>query len=86
MLTEIIISDILINTSGCLLSLEELDEKISQVEQALLNESNEKKLKDLAGGKEGTLKHDSVSLYNFVLETTLCGTTKAKKNPSIQPD
>ena len=68
-LAEIMIADILINESGCLLSLEELDEKISQVEQALLNESNEKKLKDLAGGREGTPKHDSLSLYNFVLET-----------------
>ena len=68
-LAEIIIAEILINEFSYLISLKDLYEKISQVEQAIVNESNEKKLKDLAGGAQGTPKYQALSLYNFVLET-----------------
>ena len=68
-LSEIVIAEILVNESGFMLSLEGLDDKVGQYEQGILNESSERKLKDLAGGREGTERYEALSLYNFVLET-----------------
>lgn len=68
-LSEIIIVDILINESGFMLSVPDLDEQVSQFEQAVVNQSSERKLRDLAGGREGTERFEALSLYNFVLET-----------------
>jgi len=66
-LSELILLDVLLNEYGHLLPLEELGEKILQKEQDILNESNERDLKDLSGGREDTQQYSDLSLYDFVL-------------------
>ena len=68
-LSELIILDILLNEYGHLLPLAGLEEQVLQREQAIVNESNERGLRDIAGGREGTDHYDNLSLYHFVLQT-----------------
>ena len=67
-LSELII-DILLNEYGHLLPVTELEEKLLQVEQAVVNESNEKTLQDIAGDKKGSDRYQNLALYDFVLRT-----------------
>ena len=66
-LAELIITDVLLNEYGHLLPSDELSQKVLETEQAILNESNEKTLGDLAGGKKGSPYYDNLALYQFVL-------------------
>jgi len=68
-LADLIIVDVLLNEYGHLMPTEELEEKVLQCEQGILDESNEKDLKGLAGGREDTEQFKSLSLYYFVLQT-----------------
>jgi hypothetical protein len=68
-LAEAIVVDVLMDEHGHLMPLAELEEKVSQFEQSVLNESNEQTLRDLAGGNEDSPKGKNLSLYNFVLDT-----------------
>ena len=68
-LSELILIDSLINVSGHLMSVEELEDSVTQTEQTILNESNERDLKSLAGGRDDTEHYTNLSLYNFVLDT-----------------
>ncbi len=67
-LAELIVIDVLLNEYGHLLPLEELAERVLQKEQDILNESNERDLKDLSGGREDTEHYKNLCLYDFVLK------------------
>ena len=68
-LSELLIVDVLLNEYGNLIPLAELEEKILQKEQGIINESNEKTLGDIAGGRKDSEQYQNMALYNFVLRT-----------------
>jgi len=69
LVSELVLVEVLVNEYGHLLPMAELEEKVLQREQDILNESNEKELKDLAGGREDSEQYRNLFLYNFVLQT-----------------
>ncbi len=68
-LAPLIVRDILLNEHGYLLPLAELQDKTTEIEQGVVNESNEKDIKDLCGGRDDSEHYRNLSLYHFVLET-----------------
>ncbi len=68
-LAELILLEVLLNEYGHLMTMEELEEKVVDTEQNIVNQSNENDLKDLAGGSDSTQQYRNLSLYHFVLNT-----------------
>ncbi len=66
MLAELILIDVLLEEHGHLLPASDVEQMVLDIEQAILNESNEKGLKEMAGRTDND-HYRNLSLYQFVL-------------------
>ncbi len=68
-LAPLILRDILLSEYEHMLPMDQLQESVIELEQEIVNESNEEDLKGLCGGREDSEQYRNLTLYHFVLET-----------------
>ncbi|MFW6188998.1 MAG: SAP domain-containing protein [Planctomycetota bacterium] len=68
-LAPLIVKDILLNEHGYMLPIMELQERLLEIEQSIVDRSNEEDLEDICGTGGDSTHYKNLSLYYFVLET-----------------
>ena len=81
-LSQLIISEVLLNEDGYILNSNETEEKVMAVEQRIVNESNEIDISDMVSRRNVQRRKD-LELYFFVL--TVAWEHNDTKSPDGQP-